>query len=129
MAALSCCAHLLSLFALIVPVDRAAVRSSLPMSLLSTLSPEEIRVLAAPALLPRPNHGRCRRMIVSESSVRDTLAVLRRVQLFRGLDDEHLQQIADASKFRESQPNEVLARRGEIGQEMFVIVDGTARVE
>ena len=60
---------------------------------------------------------------MSESSVRDTLAVLRRVQLFRGLDDEHLQQIADASKFRESQPNEVLARRGEIGQEMFVIVD------
>jgi CRP/FNR family transcriptional regulator, cyclic AMP receptor protein len=66
---------------------------------------------------------------VSEGSVRDSLAVLRRVQMFRGLDDEDLQRIADASRFRESQPNEVLARRGEIGQEMYVIVDGTARVE
>jgi CRP/FNR family transcriptional regulator, cyclic AMP receptor protein len=66
---------------------------------------------------------------VSEGSVRDSLAVLRRVQMFRGLDDDDLQQIADASSFRESPPNEVLARRGEIGQEMYVIVDGTARVE
>jgi CRP/FNR family transcriptional regulator, cyclic AMP receptor protein len=66
---------------------------------------------------------------VSEGSVRDSLAVLRRVQMFRGLDDEDLQRIAEASSFRESPPNEALARRGEIGQEMFVIVDGTARVE
>lgn len=66
---------------------------------------------------------------MSESNGKDTLAVLRRVQLFRGLDDEHLQQIAEATQFRESEPNDVLARRGEIGQEMIVIVDGTARVE
>jgi CRP/FNR family transcriptional regulator, cyclic AMP receptor protein len=66
---------------------------------------------------------------VSEANVRDNLAVLRRIQLFRGLDDEHLRQIADTTQFRESEPNEVLARRGEIGQEMVVIVDGTVRVE
>jgi CRP/FNR family transcriptional regulator, cyclic AMP receptor protein len=67
--------------------------------------------------------------MVSDGNARDTLAVLRRVQLFRGLDDDHLQQIADATQFRESEPNDILARRGEIGQEMIVIVDGTARVE
>lgn len=66
---------------------------------------------------------------MSEGNARDILVVLRRVQLFRGLDDEHLQQIADATQFRDSKPNDVLARRGEIGQEMIVIVDGTARVE
>lgn len=66
---------------------------------------------------------------MSEANVRDNLAVLRRITLFRGLDDEHLRQIADTTRFRDSEPNEVLARRGEIGTEMVVIVDGTVRVE
>lgn len=59
----------------------------------------------------------------------DTVASLRLVWLFRDLDDEHLRQIAEMSESRESEPGEVLARRGEIGKEMVIIIDGTVRVE
>ncbi|HEX6506298.1 MAG TPA: cyclic nucleotide-binding domain-containing protein [Chloroflexota bacterium] len=62
-------------------------------------------------------------------STQDTVASLRPVWLFRDLDDDHLRQIAESTEARESRPGDVLARRGEIGHEMVIIVDGTVRVE
>lgn len=59
----------------------------------------------------------------------ENVAALRRIGLFRELDDVHLREVARMTRSRESQPGEVLSQRGQIGHEMLVIVDGTVRLE
>ncbi len=55
-------------------------------------------------------------------------ALLKKVQLFEGLSDRQLQQIARLADELETPAGKVLARAGDTGREMFVIVDGQATV-
>ena len=58
----------------------------------------------------------------------DTMLLLRRVPLFAELDPEDLQRIASTCRERVYPKGEALMREGDIGSELFVIVDGTVRV-
>jgi HEAT repeat protein/ATP/ADP translocase len=58
----------------------------------------------------------------------DTMLLLRRVPLFQGLDPEDLQRIAGTCSEHVFPAGEALVREGEIGSELFVIVEGTVEV-
>ena len=58
----------------------------------------------------------------------DRILFLRQVPLFTGLAPEDLQQIAEVATERVFTSNDYLCREGEIGDELFVIVDGQVRV-
>ena len=58
----------------------------------------------------------------------DTMLLLRRVPLFQGLDPEDLQRIASTCSEHVFPAGEALVREGEIGSELFVIVEGTVQV-
>ncbi len=58
----------------------------------------------------------------------DRILFLRQVPLFGNLAPEDLQQIAEVATERVFSPNDYLCREGEIGDELFVIVDGQVRV-
>ena len=58
----------------------------------------------------------------------DTMLTLRRVPLFEGLEPEDLQRIAATCIERFYPAGEALVREGEVGDELFVIVEGTVRV-
>lgn len=55
-------------------------------------------------------------------------ALLKKVQLFEGLSDRQLQQIARLADEIDAPAGKILARAGDTGREMFVIVDGQATV-
>jgi len=52
--------------------------------------------------------------------------LLKNVQLFQGLSERQLQQIARLADEMDVPAGKVLARAGETGHEMFVIVEGQA---
>jgi CRP-like cAMP-binding protein len=54
---------------------------------------------------------------------------LRTIPLFRDLDRSDLQQVARMSYRMTREPGENLLKQGDIGTELLLIVDGTARVE
>lgn len=54
---------------------------------------------------------------------------LRTIPLFRELDGSDLEQVAKMSFGVMRQPGEVIIQEGDVGTEMFLLVDGTARVE
>jgi len=54
--------------------------------------------------------------------------LLKNVQLFQGLSERQLQQIARLADEMDVPTGKVLARAGETGHEMFVIVEGQASV-
>lgn len=56
------------------------------------------------------------------------VALLRKVRLFEGLSERQFQQIARLADEAEVPAGKVLARAGETGREMFVIVEGQASV-
>lgn len=58
----------------------------------------------------------------------DRILFLRQVPLFTDLAPEDLQQIAEVATERVFTSNDYLCREGEIGDELFVIVDGQVRV-
>ena len=58
----------------------------------------------------------------------DKVALLRNVRLFEGLSDRQLRQIARLADEVDTPAGKVLARAGESGREMFVIVAGQAKV-
>lgn len=53
---------------------------------------------------------------------------LRQVPLFAQLEPEDLQQLAEISTERMYEPEDVLVREGDLGDELFVIVEGAVRV-
>ena len=55
-------------------------------------------------------------------------ALLKNVQLFEGLSARQLQQIARLADEIDAPAGKVLARAGDTGREMFIIVDGQATV-
>jgi AAA family ATP:ADP antiporter len=58
----------------------------------------------------------------------DRILFLRQVPLFSNLAPEDLQQIAEVATERVFSANDYICREGEIGDELFVIVDGQVRV-
>jgi CRP-like cAMP-binding protein len=61
--------------------------------------------------------------------VEDRLEHLRRVPLFAGLDERSLQAVAILAHEIEVRAGDVLMVEGEPGDEFYVIVDGTVRIE
>lgn len=59
----------------------------------------------------------------------DKLAVLRGVPLFADLDERSIQAVAVLAREQSHKAGEVLMLEGEPGDEFFVIVDGTIRIE
>jgi CRP-like cAMP-binding protein len=59
----------------------------------------------------------------------DKLDALRAVPLFADLDERSLQAVAILARERTHKAGEVLMLEGEPGEEFFVIVDGTIRIE
>lgn len=59
----------------------------------------------------------------------DRVKSLRQIGLLRDLERSDLEQIARISHEVERQPGEVLMRQGDLGTELLLILDGTARVE
>jgi len=55
-------------------------------------------------------------------------ALLRKVRLFEGLSDRQFQQIARLADEVDAPAGKVLARAGDTGREMFIIVEGQASV-
>ena len=58
----------------------------------------------------------------------DRILFLRQVPLFGNLAPEDLQQIAQIATERVFSPNEYVCREGEIGDELFVIVEGQVKI-
>jgi CRP/FNR family transcriptional regulator, cyclic AMP receptor protein len=54
---------------------------------------------------------------------------LRNIPLFRELDGSDLEQVARMSYGVTRQPGEVIIQEGDVGTDMYLLVDGTARVE
>ena len=63
------------------------------------------------------------------SGVEDKLATLRGVPLFADLDERSLQAVAILAHAIAFKAGEVLMVEGEAGDEFYVIVDGTVRIE
>jgi CRP-like cAMP-binding protein len=61
-------------------------------------------------------------------STMERVLFLRQVPLFVRLEPEDLQSIAEISVERFFEPGDALVREGEIGDELFVIVEGSVRV-
>lgn len=58
----------------------------------------------------------------------DTMLMLRRVPLFEGLEPEDLQRIASTCSERAYPAGAALVREGDLGGELFVLMDGSVRV-
>lgn len=63
------------------------------------------------------------------SGVEDKVAILRRVPLFADLDERSLQAVAILAHEASFRAGDVLMVEGEAGEEFYVIVDGTIRIE
>lgn len=63
------------------------------------------------------------------SPVDDKQAILRRVPLFAGLDERSLQAVSILAREVAFKAGDVLMVEGEAGDEFFVILDGTVRIE
>jgi CRP-like cAMP-binding protein len=55
--------------------------------------------------------------------------VLHNIPLFRDLDGSDLEQVAKMSYGVTHEPGGMIIQEGDVGSEMFLLVDGTARVE
>lgn len=58
----------------------------------------------------------------------DTMLLLRRVPLFEGLEPEDLQRIASTCSERSYPAGATIMREGDLGNELFVIIEGDVRV-
>jgi CRP/FNR family cyclic AMP-dependent transcriptional regulator len=63
------------------------------------------------------------------SLVEDKLEILRSVPLFAGLDERSLQAVAILAREVAFKAGEVLMVEGEAGDDFFIILDGTVRIE
>ena len=58
-----------------------------------------------------------------------TLATLKGIQFLRGVSDEHLEQIASISEFRDYEPGEIVFRKGDAADCMYLVVFGKLSIE
>lgn len=83
--------------------------------------------MADPAVTSRA--ARTRPFARYAREVTDKLEALRAVPLFADLDDRAVQAVAILARERTVKAGEILMLEGEPGEEFFVIVDGTVRIE
>ena len=79
----------------------------------------------------RAGRGNGGDMTATEASLGEIerMLELRRVPLFERLDPEDLQRVAAVADERSFTAGQVIVREGEVGDELFVLLDGTVRVE
>jgi CRP-like cAMP-binding protein len=70
-----------------------------------------------------------RQVMMFRRTVDNKADVLRKVPLFANLSKRDLLHIERITEEIESEPGDVLIRQGELGRELMVMVDGSARVE
>lgn len=58
----------------------------------------------------------------------ELLKIMKRVELFRGLTDEQLLQVADISQNERYSAKQPICRQGEPGDKMFIVADGQVEV-
>ena len=58
-----------------------------------------------------------------------TLATLQGIQFLRGVSREHLEQIAGISEFCDYEPGEIVFRKGDVAEWMFLVVFGKLSIE
>ncbi|CAM9148873.1 unnamed protein product [Chrysoparadoxa australica] len=68
------------------------------------------------------------RKILMKKSRREIAKVLRRVEVLHSLTLPQMQQLCDVMKEVEYKPGEYIIRQGEVGEEFYVIEEGTAAV-
>ena len=56
------------------------------------------------------------------------ITLLRRVAIFNDLDDEEVAQVAEVSKEERFRSGEVIFREGEVGNRLYLIVEGEVRI-
>lgn len=59
----------------------------------------------------------------------DLLQVMKRVELFRGLNDSQFQRLAGISKRESYGQGEVICRQGDAGDRMFVVAEGQVEIK
>jgi len=74
-------------------------------------------------------HPLRREAVAILEAVIDKLATLRSVPLFADLDDRSLQAVAVLAREQAHKAGDILMLEGEPGDEFYVIVDGTVRIE
>lgn len=58
----------------------------------------------------------------------DINMLLRRVELFEGLTDDDLREVAAICSQRQYKDGDVLAKQGEVGRELYIVSDGLVEV-
>lgn len=58
-----------------------------------------------------------------------TLATLKGIQFLRGVSEEYLQQIASISEFHDYEPGEIVFRKGDAADSMYLVVFGKLAIE
>src|SRR5687768_13794116 len=61
-------------------------------------------------------------------SAMEKISVLRSIDIFRSIPDEHLSDVASILKEKEVSAGEAIIREGDLGTSMFIIVEGRVRV-
>lgn len=68
-------------------------------------------------------------MTTQDTAAISKSALLRKVPLFAGLDDEAIRELAMRSTIRSYRPNSVVVNEGDEGDALYVVVSGSVRVE
>jgi CRP/FNR family transcriptional regulator, cyclic AMP receptor protein len=61
-------------------------------------------------------------------SVMEKVSVLKSIDIFRSIPDDHLSDVASILKEKEVSAGEAIIREGDLGTSMFIIVEGRVRV-
>ncbi len=64
----------------------------------------------------------------AQVSIDERIAILKKVSIFEQTDSEILIEIAEAMKERTVKPEQTIFKKGEVGKDMYVIIEGAVRV-
>lgn len=66
--------------------------------------------------------------VINQFSVMQKVIILKQVSIFEGLPERYLVNIADIMVFSELEQDKLIFSKGEIGDRLYIVVDGTVRV-
>src|SRR5882672_8868077 len=67
--------------------------------------------------------GNCNMLLTVER-----VLLLHQVEMFRNIDEDALIRLATALKEQDARPGETIITEGELGRELYIIIDGKVRV-
>src|SRR5882672_4585865 len=67
--------------------------------------------------------GNCNMVLTVER-----VLLLRQVEMFRNIDEDALIRLAAAMKEQDARPGETIIEEGQLGRELYIIIDGKVRV-